>query len=143
MKPYAVNKLSDERRICNYRLSRLRRVAENAFGILVNRFRLWIERCNLSPYKACTLLLAFLVLRNMLCAKSHNSYLPPGFTDSILDSGEILEGSWRACGAQNCLTPITRTHMRRYTASATKIRDRFARYFVTDGSVPWQWKCLL
>ena len=49
MKPYAQRNLDDERRIYNYRMSRLRRVTENAFGILVNRFRLWVGRCNLSP----------------------------------------------------------------------------------------------
>ena len=66
MKPYAQRNLDDERRIYNYRMS----VTENAFGILVNRFRLWVGRCNLSPDKASILLLASLVLHNMSCTKS-------------------------------------------------------------------------
>ena len=48
MKPYALRNLDDERRIYNYRMSRLRRFTENAFGILVNRFRLWVGRCHLT-----------------------------------------------------------------------------------------------
>ncbi|GBN27202.1 hypothetical protein AVEN_46589-1 [Araneus ventricosus] len=37
MKPYAQKLLNTEKRIFNYRLSRTRRIVENAFGILANR----------------------------------------------------------------------------------------------------------
>ena len=37
LKPYPMAGLSDEQRIFNYRLSRMRRISENAFGILANR----------------------------------------------------------------------------------------------------------
>ena len=39
LKPYSQSFLTPTKRIFNYRLSRVRRVTENAFGTLTNRFR--------------------------------------------------------------------------------------------------------
>ena len=41
LKPYLHRSLTYEQKIFNYRLSRARRVAENAFGILTSRFRIF------------------------------------------------------------------------------------------------------
>nr|XP_022907401.1 protein ALP1-like [Onthophagus taurus] len=41
LKPYSKRKLSRAERIFNYRLSRVRRISENAFGILASKFRIF------------------------------------------------------------------------------------------------------
>ena len=51
MKPFNQIGLTPQRRIYNYRLSRARRVVKNAFGILANRFRVFMTPIGLVPEK--------------------------------------------------------------------------------------------
>ncbi|KAK4887169.1 hypothetical protein RN001_003440 [Aquatica leii] len=66
MKPYSQKDLTLNKRIFNYRLSRARRVVENAFGILSNRFRILLSPINLNPDKVELLTLTCCVLHNYL-----------------------------------------------------------------------------
>ncbi|KAJ8946161.1 hypothetical protein NQ318_004414 [Aromia moschata] len=52
LKPYPYKGLTKEQRIFNYRLSKARRVIENAFGILANRFGILLTTMSLNPNKA-------------------------------------------------------------------------------------------
>ena len=92
LKPYSQSGLTPIKRIFNYRLARVRRVTENAFGILTNRFRVFTTRMCLDPDKATIITLATLVLHNMLRQLSYESYTLEGYIDMETESGDIVEG---------------------------------------------------
>ena len=93
MKPYSKSRLTDEKRIFNYLLSRARRVSENAFGILAARFRVLHTMMCLDPRKARTVVLACCTLHNMLLSKSSQSYCPSGSIDYEDENGKVIPGS--------------------------------------------------
>ena len=81
MKPYPFRGLLKENRITNYRFCRSRRVSENGFGILANRFRIFLTTIQLSPENTEKVVLASCVLHNFLQDKSPMQYTPPGSFD--------------------------------------------------------------
>lgn len=58
MKPFPARNLTYEQRIYNYRLSRARRVVENAFGIMCSKFRVFSKAIPLAPEKVETVVMA-------------------------------------------------------------------------------------
>lgn len=82
MKPYALKNLDDRKRIFNYRSSHFRRVIENAFRLLVHRFRVFTSKILLNSEKTTAITLAAIVLHNMLQQKSKECDIPDGFLDS-------------------------------------------------------------
>ena len=49
MKPFSRKNLDLFTRICNYRFSRARRISENFFGIITNRWRVYSSPISLNP----------------------------------------------------------------------------------------------
>nr|CAI5851482.1 unnamed protein product [Callosobruchus analis] len=75
MKPFRQADLnSKERNIYNYRVSRARRIVENAFGILASRFRIYKTQINLEPKSIEAVVMARCALHNFLMSLSSNSY---------------------------------------------------------------------
>ena len=66
LKPYSQRQFQ-ENKIFNYRSLRAKRVVENAFEILSNRFQLFQREVNLSVEKVELITLACCVLHNFLC----------------------------------------------------------------------------
>ena len=69
VKPYSRQQLNREERIANYRVSRGRRVVENSFGMLVQRFRVLLTTMEQRPKVVRDIVLTCVVLHNML--RSH------------------------------------------------------------------------
>ena len=70
MRPYprgrAQNMLPWPHRIFNYRFCRARHISENAFGIPVQRWRLFNRCINLMPENVDLIIMAYVVLHNFL-----------------------------------------------------------------------------
>ena len=96
MKPFSHRNLSREDRIFNYRLSRVSRIVENAFGILASRFRILLGQINVCPEKALTLVLACSYLHNYLRRKEVESYYQGGFDIENISTGEITDADLRS-----------------------------------------------
>ena len=65
MKPYPGSQVKGSKeRIFNYRLSRARRIIENAFGIMSSVFRVLIKPMRLEPEKATKVTMTCVLLHN-------------------------------------------------------------------------------
>jgi DDE superfamily endonuclease len=142
MKPYARRGLSDMEKIFNYRLSRARRVVENAFGILAHRFRVFLSPIVMNPSNVVYVVLASLTLHNFLKSRTTGNR---GYCGEVsLDqedttTGNITRGDWRQSNAPRGMVslPCTRGNV---GLEAKSMRDELAQYFLNEGSIPWQWR---
>ena len=144
MKPFPQINLTKEKRIFNYRLSRMRRISENGFGILANKWRVFCRPFSLEPEKVKIVTLAAITLHNWLRSESKigKFYIPVGLTDrENIETGEFFEGTWRSDKYQGTWYPIQNSlHANRSSNLAREVRDEFTEYFMNEGCVPWQWK---
>ncbi|XP_063859180.1 putative nuclease HARBI1 [Scylla paramamosain] len=93
MKPYSARNMTREERIYNYRLSRARRVVENAFGIMVNRFQVMLTTMQHYADTGRPIVKACMVLHNLM--RSCYPVLQNQLIDRQLPSGEMEPGAWR------------------------------------------------
>lgn len=70
-RPYPGNKLNKTREIFNYRLSRARRVVENAFGIMASKWRIYRKPINASLETIESIVKATVCLHNFLLSTSY------------------------------------------------------------------------
>lgn len=127
MKPYPGRGLTFEKKIFNYRLSRARRIVENAFGILVNRFRILMNIIPLSVEKVELITYACCVLHNYLLKKKASWYIP----------SELREKNGTNT-IQSNLNNISQQTGNYSSVSANTVRDQYCQFFNTVGAVPWQ-----
>ena len=144
MRPFPGKELDDLKRIYNYRLSRARRVVENAFGILAARWRIYKRPIEVTPKNAVKICKATIVLHNFLksCDKyidNSNRYVPQSFVDRE-NEGIVINGDWRTILANEwSLHKIRKTASNMHSSTAKTIRSELTDYFISDiGSVPWQ-----
>jgi hypothetical protein len=107
----------------NYRLSRARRIVENAFGVLAARWRVFLNRIDLCPQNAKSVVKGALALHNF-CQVSTT---PAQVTCPLQEvENERVEG----------LVNLQRTG-NRGAMSAVQVRSAYMQYF-TQHRLPWQ-----
>lgn len=136
MKPYSRRNLTPAERIYNYRLSRARRVVENAFGILASKFRLFQKPISLKLETLDKVVLACCAIHNWL-KKTNPRYVTGDIIDYEDEDHRVFPGSWRQnnnSGLQN----LPETNHRHPNMEAQQIRNKYRDYFNNEGAVPWQ-----
>lgn len=115
---------------------RARRISENVFGILANRFRVFLGAINLKPETATSVTMAAVTLDNLLRARNPLRYLPAVAVDQDNSDRTIRRGTWRDMPDQFLdLAPSTQ---RNATTAAKGVRRKLTDYFANVGAVPWQ-----
>lgn len=143
LKPFSKRNLSISQRIFNYRLSRARRVSENAFGILLSRFRVFERPIALVPETADLIIKSTCALHNWLRKTSGQHYLPTSSVD-VEDptTCTIIPGSWRA--SVNTASFIRLSNLTSSNAckrEVKELREMYEKFFCSkEGLLPWQWK---
>ena len=117
LRPYPGRNLTDVKRSYNYRLSRARRVVENAFGILSQRFRIFQRPIAVGLSTLDDIVKCACVLHNFLLRQD-------GMTQSKPDLPECPLAGIRSTGGNA-------------STAALAVRDTFAAYFATTGAIPW------
>lgn len=143
MRPYPKSSIGSYERVYNYRLSRARRTIENAFGILVARWRIF--RCPIATYvetaenivKSCICLHNWLLQEDEKISNETEQYITPGLIDVPGEFGSFVEGSWRSTNA-GALNDTNRLGTNNYSDNADKIRENFCSYFNEEGNLWWQ-----
>jgi len=128
MKPYTKKAGRDDitKTVFNYRLSRARRVTENAFGLLSQVFRVFYQPINLETSTTEDLIWVACCLHNML----RNGYLEK-------NNRPFYDYEEEQLTAKNNMIPLSRGGGFN-NIEGFDVRERFKSYFNNEGSVPWQ-----
>lgn len=128
MKPFPrkVGRDDDSKRIFNYRLSRARRVTENAFGLLSQVFRVFYQPINIEITTCDNLIWVACCLHNML-------------RDTYMENNErpFYELDTEQPGPTDSMLPMARTGGFS-NIDGFEVRDRFKNFFNNEGSITWQ-----
>ena len=139
-RPFGGKNLSAMEQTYNYRLSRARRVIENAFGILSSKWRVFRAPILLKPTTVSTLIKAACCLHNYLITDDITTGVRSYATATDMDSNDLENGSWREEQPLRNMRDITnRITSNRASELAIKQREYLGKYISSEkGRVLWQ-----
>jgi len=94
MKPYGNRNMTRKQRIFNYRLSRARRVVENSFGILANRFQVLFTTMMHEADTVRLIVTTCVLLHNLM--RTRFPVMQNRLVDFERPDGALVPGAWRA-----------------------------------------------
>lgn len=113
---------------------------ENSFGILANRWRVFLSTIHLDQVAVTKITLAALALHNYIREYSPDTYIPQALTDTEDTEHHIIPGGWRN---DTPLQSVPASRARNGSAIAKDQMDLLKAYFISpSGSVPWQERML-
>ena len=136
MKPYPSRGITRANRIFNYRLSRARRIVENAFGILVQRWRCLLSTLQLCPEHAELVAMACCVMHNLILTRYPRADRDADREDP--DNHQVVMGAWRREIGNQWLLGLEGGMDNRPSRDAQNMRTLLRAYYNTVGAVHWQ-----
>ena len=135
MKPYPQRTLDHDQRIFNYRLCRARRIVENAFGVMANRWRVLAKRIDITPQRVELVVLAACSLHNLLVT-DHPEQIRHSVDREHPTTHVVSNGEWRQGPV---LTDLQVLRGNNASNRGKAYRNILKAYFLSDvGAVPWQ-----
>lgn len=132
-------------RIFNYRLSRTRRIVENSFSIITNKFRI-IRQPMALTHRVKYIVLVICVLHNNFLLENRNNvsranYLHQGLIDTENEgTRKVTPGIWRDDALTNSMFPLHIGMQLNYILAQKQVREEFTEYFMTaEGEEFWQY----
>lgn len=131
LQTWMMKPLSQRERMYSYRLSRARRVVENAFGILFHTFHCFSTTMKKHPENINLITMCVCVLHNLILTRY--SHAIPEMESEDPDTNDLIPGGWTLDQHLQGLMPLTGHHSQR---EAKEKRDNTS----LTGAVPWQEK---
>ncbi|KAG8227270.1 hypothetical protein J437_LFUL012184 [Ladona fulva] len=126
----------------SYRLSRARRVVENAFGIFAARFRVFGKDIEVNLPTVDLIVQCACVIHNWMRTTSLATYFERGWVDyEETETGVFHYGQWRSTGTE--LPSKNAAHSTNTFSKKTwDTREKLDDYFSGEGRVFWQMKAI-
>lgn len=124
IRPFPGKNLTERKRVANYRISRARRVVENAFGIVAHKWRVLLKRIEVNVAFATSITLTCCILHNFIITENQTPY-----------------ENFESCTTISESQQIHAVRYNRPTTRAMDVQNHFADWFISHaGEVPWKYE---
>lgn len=134
LRPFASRTPPYDERIFNYRLARARRVFDNTFNVLTNRFQCFHRPIALDSDRVDSIILAACTLHNFLLHNCQNYIDLMSLDYEDTENGAVVHGTRIESAALLDLTLTTTST----TNIGKTVREEYKKFFNGAGKVPFQ-----